>query len=333
MIYIIVIALAFALAGIVYSGFLMMIYPIYDYFFHSRWGLLAILTLILSYIFGMASKRIHEEVKLKDEIMTSLKIFIADISNSFNKNIKSTNYLSFNNNKLMENKKTESLINLGNNEYEIDISKMNFDGVLKSFAKAVNQPFPIFFINSSNNRVRAKVERVKIINDYLVSVRELGKEFQEFQVDALFSKDKIAQLLEKRKIENKNELDILTAQGKEIVDKYNKIIEEREILTKILDARLRKDNANVEKEELTNNILRTAIDKWDNLTPEQVDIIKNILNPSQSSDGFNSIDKDYARMEVLLKEKEVNAKEIENLKSDIERKQMNDKYKANKRQI
>lgn len=326
MIYIIVIALAFVLAGIVYSGFLMMIYPIYDYFFHSRWGLLGILTLILSYIFGMASKRIHEEVKLKDEIMTSLKLFISDISGSF-KNTKSTNHLLTNNNKLMDKKGSESIMNLDKNENVIDMSKMNLDGVLRNLAKSINKPSPFILKGWSNRSLRLDVEKVNILTAYIKSIRNLGNEFLELQADAILSKEKIEHFINTRRTKNDIELDLLTEQAENLrhINKSEK--EKRDIENEILRADLRKKN-------VINDILEESKTKLDVSNPEVIDLLKTLVNPdSKTESSINSIDKDYARIEILLKEQEVNAKEIENLKSDIERKQMNDKYKANKRQI
>jgi hypothetical protein len=321
---VLIIFLVIVLAGLFYSGFLMMVYPIYDYLFHTRWGLLAIISFILSYFFGYASKRTHEDVVLKDELMNSVKLFISDISGSFNKNIKSTNRLLTNNNKIMDKKNSESLMNLGKNENVIDMSKMNLDGVLKNLAKSINKPTPFILKGWSNRSLRLDVEKVNILTEYIKSIKDLGNEFLELQADAILSIEKIEHFIKTKRKKNDIELDLLTDQAENLRHIYKSEREKRDIENEILRADLRKKN-------VINDILEDSKDKLDVSNPEVIDLLKTLVNPdSKTESSINSIDKDYARMEILLKEKEVNAKEIENLKSDIERKQMNDKYKANK---
>lgn len=328
---ILIIMLVILIAGIFYEGFLMLIYPIYDFFFHTRWGLFAIISFLLSFFFGFASKKTHEDVKIKDEIMDSLKIFISDISNVF-LNKRSNKVLSINyNENNMKKINSGSLKNYDKGEYVIDMSKTNIDGVLKSFAKSLNQPMPIILKGWSNNRIRLDVQRVNILIEYAKSIRNLGNEFLELQADAIFSHKKLEFFLEKRENESQNEINLLKQEAEDLRDKYLNIKEQRKQAIELLKTKVDRDKTLVEREKVINDLIIKANNNWDNLTPEQRDIILSITNPKASLDTSNdSLDKDLNEMDILLKQQDVIAKQIENKKSEIERKQMNDKYRENK---
>lgn len=342
-----IITLIIVLAGMLYTSVMMLILPVYDFFAHSYWGLLAALSLGVSIFFAYASKMTHEDVRLKDDIMDSVKNFVSGISKGFSSNDKSYDkYKLINNNinetkseifdenksnNIMEKINSDSLKPYPDNEFVIDMSKTNIDGVLKSFATALNQPMPIVLKGWANKRLELDIQRVNTLIDYAKSIRNLGNEFLELQADAIFSRKKMEYFIRKRELQDKNEIDLLTAEAEDIQSKYKHIIEERKMLIKQLETNIKKTEVEIDKESSINEILKKVVDNFDNLTPEQiVDISKNIINPQNPSDNSNSLDDEYLKMDILLKAKDVNAKEIQNLKAEIERKEMNEKYKRNK---
>lgn len=324
-----------ALIGLLYAGILSIIYPIYDFFFHTRWGLMAVISLILSLVFAYASKKTHQDVKVKDRLMSSVKASVIAYDKSISKKGISNNQTYFpkrekvHYNTFFDWESKEELemkrqsIQKVEEESVIDLSSINLQGLLMEMATAINKPAPIFFKGWANKRFKLDVERVNILGEYIKSIRNTGNEFLEMKADAVFSQEKLEHFLNKRRIESKNEVDLLTTAAMDSIDKFehDKKIREQELLLL---------KTNIDRQVATTALLKKAADNWDTLTTEHRDIVLGISSPENQSTNNTSIDKDYKELDLLMKEQELNAKKIENKKSDIERKQMNDRYEKNK---
>ena len=218
---ILIIMLVIFIAGAFYSGFLMTVYPIYDFFFHTRWGFLAIIFLSFSYIFGFLSKKTREDVKLKDVIMDSVKLSFIELSKLFKIN-----------NIEMKNKN----VSLKQQDAIVDMTKISIDGVLKNFAMEINKPAPQIFLGWGNRRLVLRNQRVKIFNDYLLSIKELGENYLKLQASAIFSYEKVSMLIdiERKELDAKSS-SIDEAKKRDILETTRKELENQMLQAKIDD--------------------------------------------------------------------------------------------------
>lgn len=323
--------------GIFYSGFLSFIMPVYDYFVHTRWGYAAIISLVLSFVFGYASKKTHEDVKIKDTLMRSVKTAVIDFDDSFSGFEESLKPAL--NERLTEeyakelsekqsqkyNKEESQMKALKDDESVIDLSTVNLQGLLMQMALAINKPAPVFFKNWSNKRYEADLKRMELFAEHIRSVRNIGHEFLQLKADAIFAPEKVEHFLTKSRAESKNEIDILTAQAKDLLDKYSHEEKDRE-----LDRKLKE--AEIKRVESVTDLAVKATERLDQLSSQDLTtVLTTIIDPnSTTKKPANPVDEDYKRLDLMMTEQEIRAKEIENLKAEIERKQMKDKYNRNK---
>ena len=312
-----------------------------DFFIHTQWGWYAIICIILTAVFAFASKVTHEDVVIKDEIMGSLKASFTALSYGFSnlshieRQVKTNPKDTFS----QDNRSTPVMSNsneiskLSDDPQEIiDLSRANLDGVLKGLAKAINKPAPVFFKGWGNRRLQLDVERVGILEDYIRALRGAGNEFLELKADAIFSHEKLEHFIKRRRAENINELDLLNAQALDILHSYEASQTQRDLNNETI-------KTSNEREQAITKLLKKAEEHWEDLTPEQRDIVLGITTKStpQTSSGLEEDINAYElkRLERDLAEKDMDilAKKIANKKSDIERKSMDDNYKRNKDEL
>lgn len=168
MIWIIVIVGIFVIVGSLID-FLLNGWAITTQFFVDSWyGIIAIITGILSILMFYGSSKSYKMVKINESFLPILK------------NQKGRG-------KIMEN--------------EFDLSKLTMEALVNKMAFEMTKPGPVFFKGWGNRRLKLDVERVNIIKNYIDSLRETGNSLMELQSDAVLSFAKIKTLSEIKKNE------------------------------------------------------------------------------------------------------------------------------------
>jgi hypothetical protein len=139
-----------------------------QFFIDSWYGIIAIITGILSVLMFYGSSKSYRMVKFNESFLPNFK------------NLKGEG-------KIMEN--------------EFDLSKLTMESLVKKMAFEMTKPGPVFFKGWGNRRLELDVERVNIIKNYIDSLRETGNSLMELQSDAVLSFNKIKILSEIKKNE------------------------------------------------------------------------------------------------------------------------------------
>lgn len=139
-----------------------------QFFIDSWYGIIAVVTGILSILMFYGSSKSYKMVKISESFLPNFK------------NQKGRG-------KIMEN--------------EFDLSKLTMDALVKKMAFEMTKPGPVFFKGWGNRRLELDVARVNIIKNYIDSLRETGNSLMELQSDAVLSFSKIKTLSEIKKNE------------------------------------------------------------------------------------------------------------------------------------
>lgn len=173
-----------------------------EFLLNSVWGILAIIALGISIFFFIASIKTYPQVREKGRVINAIAPLLRRMD-SFFETI---------NTPIMS--KSENSIDKSNNEENvIDLSKVDLQSMVRQLAIAINKPNPVFFKGWGNRRLELDVERVHIIKDYIDAIRSAGDSFLELQADAVFSFEKIEELVkikrnELKKISKQSKLDL-----------------------------------------------------------------------------------------------------------------------------
>lgn len=175
MVWVIVIVGIFVLVGSLID-FLLNGWTLTTQFFIDSWyGIIAVVTGILSILMFYGSSKSYKMVKINESFLPNLK------------NQKGRG-------KLMEN--------------EFDLSKLTMDALVKKMAFEMTKPGPVFFKGWGNRRLKLDVERVNILKDYISSVRETGKELMHLQAEAVISYELIDDLVKLKKLDSKYQIEL-----------------------------------------------------------------------------------------------------------------------------
>lgn len=139
----------------------------------------------LALFFFYASGKSFKDLKLYEAFfsraMTKTKITFKTSNNNFPTN---------NKDKTMElQKKTK----------EFDLSQLTLAALTEKMAYEMTKPGPIFFKGWGNNSLRLDVERVRIIQEYIESVRSTADSLMELQADSFLSFEKIKALTQEKR--------------------------------------------------------------------------------------------------------------------------------------
>lgn len=147
-----------------------------EFFTDSWWGIIALATGAISLILFYASSKSYSDLKINE---------------SFLPNPKRDN-----------NKKGKPIMSSANKDdgiVEYDLSQLTLSALTRKMAYELTKPGPVFFKGWSNNRLMLDVERVRIMQQYIESIRSTGESLMELQADAFLSYEKIKSLTEEKK--------------------------------------------------------------------------------------------------------------------------------------
>lgn len=187
---------------VIFGVFSSIYWSINEFLFNSKYGFIAIIFLGLSAFFFYASSRTYPQVRTKGRVIDVIKPLLHGIEAIFSNTISKIKDM-----RKEITKKTE------NTDSIIDLSNLNLESMVRKLAIAINSPNPVFFKGWGNKRLELDVERVHIIKDYIDAIRLAGDSFTELQADAVFSYEKIEELVkikrfDLKKLSKKGKLDL-----------------------------------------------------------------------------------------------------------------------------
>lgn len=194
-----------------------------QFFTDSGWGIIAIASGILALILFYASSKSYSSLKINESFLPNPK-----------------------RDKNKKGKTSMSLIKKENGVVEYDLSQLTMSTLTKKMAYEMTKPGPVFFKGWGNSRLLLDVERVRILQQYIDSIRSTGESLMELQADAFLSYEKIKALTEekryqfkKRVIDSKIALDFAK---EEYTHKLEMMRLEREGLKKMLNLKKHSEN-------------------------------------------------------------------------------------------
>lgn len=204
------------------------------FFMDSLWGLATIISGVITALLFYASGRTYVDSKIKE---------------SFLPNIKKLDYKS-NSVIKMDNSKESALQKSVN---EIDLSNVTLKGLVGQMAYLTTKPGPIFFKGWGNRRLELDIERVRLIQRYIESVRSAGSSLAEFQADAVLSFEKVKALTEIKQNDLKTQIQESKLRLDLVTVKY-----ESEIANLKLDVELKKSD--LEKSQMEIKEMKSQIE-------------------------------------------------------------------------
>lgn len=184
-----------------------------QFFIDSWYGIVAVLTGILSLLMFYGSGKSFKMVKGNE-------LFLPNPKNSINQ----------------KGKPTMSLIKKDDKEVmEYDLSQLTLSALTKKMAYEMTKPGPVFFKGWGNRRLELDVERVKILKDYISTIRATGDELMHLQAESVISYEMIDDLIKLKKINIKNQIEIAK-------EEHRYKIERMRIMTKSME-----EDANIKK--------------------------------------------------------------------------------------
>jgi hypothetical protein len=151
-----------------------------QFFTDSVWGIIAIASGILALILFYASSKSYKDVKINESFLPNPK-----------------------RDKNKKGKPSMSLIKKENGVVEYDLSQLTMSTLTKKMAYEMTKPGPVFFKGWGNSRLLLDVERVRILQQYIDSIRSTGESLMELQADAFLSYEKIKALTEEKRYQFK----------------------------------------------------------------------------------------------------------------------------------
>jgi hypothetical protein len=321
------------------------------FFLVSMWGLATIISGVITAILFYASGRTYVDSKIKES-------FLPNIKNNKKLNTKSNSF------SIMENK--TDLTN-NKNVNEIELSQVTLHGLVGQMAYLTTKPGPVFFKGWGNRRIQLDIERVRLIRNYIESVREAGSSLAEFQADAVLSFEKVKALTEikhndlKTQVqESKLKLDLVTERYKSEIEnlkldlKHKQIdltkkemeieemksrIKERErelamkekmndVKAKVLEMKMTDDSA---FSKSRTGLLDTIVAEMDmnNINPSQAFVLINALSPGTIEDINFQTRAEMVKEELEKMKAESKYKSAEALEKEAEAKERAAQSKVN----
>lgn len=234
LIIVVVIMIINAVSGTISATYM----ALHEFFLNSIWGILAFIFLGLAGFFFYASSKTYPQVREKGRVIDTLKPIFKSLDTSFS-----------NSNTTTMNKLTKSNTDVsvyGNSETEIDLSSLDLRGMTRQLASVINKPNAIFFKGWANDRLRLDVERVHIIKDYIDAIQAAGESFINLKADAIFSYEKIQGLVQIKRNELLKQLRESALEIDFVEEEYKAKVDRLHIDTKMLQARLARELAEVE---------------------------------------------------------------------------------------
>jgi hypothetical protein len=161
-----------------------------QFFTDSWWGIIAVITGFIAFLLFYASGKSYKDVKINESFLPNI--------NKLNQNNETT-----------KGKRFMSLIKKDSADVvEFDLSKLTMDALVKKMAYEMTKPGPVFFKGWGNRRLMLDVERVKIIKSYIDSIVDTGKSLMDLQSDAFLSFEKINSLVEEKRYQLKERVQL-----------------------------------------------------------------------------------------------------------------------------
>jgi hypothetical protein len=250
-----------------------------QFFTDSWWGLIAIVSGLLSLLMFYGSSKSYREVKINESFLPN--------PNRLNK----TNQKG---SKSMFQKDTEIV--------EFDLSQLTMNALTKKMAFQMTKPGPVFFKGWGNRRLLLDVERVEIIREYIEAVRATGDSLINLHADSVLSYEKMENLVKIKRNdllhqlkESELKLDFLVKEHQSRVDK------------------LKIDIAHLEA------LLYEKIAQIENLNALTQQTLSEIKNRSKEVDAEIKTKIETSEAELRIKERESQAKiELDNNKAKAE---------------
>ena len=222
---------------------------IQEFFLHTTWGLIAMISGILSLVFFFVSSKMPKAMRESKARVDSLAPVIHKLSNS---NTKLTNIMS---DELQEQVK------------ELDLQNMSLEGFFRDVAFTINKPTAIIFKGWSNHRLRLDVEHVQILGQYLQEVRATSEEYLRLKADVFFSQEKFEYFVKTNAINAKYNIDLINEQYKDLLwgYEYKRKLQEADI--KDREIAQHEKLALIKEQEARNEFFTSAIKDYPDMPP------------------------------------------------------------------
>jgi hypothetical protein len=179
-----------------------------EFFLNTAWGIIALIAGVASLFFFYVSSKMPKrmrESKSRTRAITPV--------------LYSTSQNTIENNRLMENKKSDiqgiHYTNKDIQETVIDLEAMSLEGFFRDVAFTLNKPAPVIFKGWGNRRLRLDKERVAILGSYIESVRGTCDQYLQLRADMFFAKDKFDYFVKANTMNDKNNLDLIKEEYKD----------------------------------------------------------------------------------------------------------------------
>jgi len=187
-------------------------------------------------------------------------------------------------------------------EATFDLSEMNLTNLVKGLSKSIKKKVQLFHFTQKreNERITLKVEHIKILQTALQETRNLGKEIMEIRSDHFLTAETILNLIEGKRIDFKNQIELKIEEHKTkvSVERNKREKEELEILDKKADLALKHANIaliNARTSEQTQmaELMKMAAEDYKNLpTGAKLSIFHDYINRHKNSTESSELE-DY----------------------------------------